>query len=84
MATTHAISTVVTNFPGSFTRLVADVDRACGEAQETANINNCPCGIWRRDGWYAVCDLAPELIEPQPELFGWQLHAVVEPAAWDV
>lgn len=53
--------------------------RAIQEAQEIANRNECPCGVWARDGWYTVCELAPEMIEPDPELFGWRLHAVVDP-----
>ena len=38
-----------------------------------------PVGIWSRDGWYAMCDIPPDLIDPDPTLSGWALCAIVDP-----
>lgn len=53
--------------------------RAVADAQDVANRTGSPVGIWARDRCYTVCDVAPELIEPDPALSGWTLHAVVDP-----
>ncbi len=55
--------------------------RAIAEASEIATRTQTPCGVWHcpATGWYTVCDIAPELIEPDPERFGWRLWAVVDP-----
>lgn len=53
--------------------------RAIEEAADVATRNQCPCGVWERDGWFTVCEVAPEMIEPDPELAGWRLFAVVDP-----
>lgn len=52
---------------------------AITEAQATSDRNGAPCGVWKRDGWYTVCEVAPEEITPDPELAGWVLWAVVDP-----
>lgn len=73
----NALSTVVvTPFA---VELHGSERRAIDEAAEIADRNECPCGVWKRDGWYTVCEIAPEMIEPDPELAGWQLWAVVDP-----
>jgi hypothetical protein len=59
--------------------LTANEGVAIMDAQDIADRSGCPCGVWDRDGWYMVCDVAPELIEPDPELSGWRLYAVVDP-----
>ncbi len=60
-------------------RLFAHEGRAIAQAQDLSNVNGAPVGIWKRSGWFTVCDVAPEMIEPDPELDGWTLHAVVDP-----
>jgi hypothetical protein len=57
----------------------ASTATAIAEAQDLADANGCPCGVWGRDGWYVACEVAPELIEPDPEPLGWSLDAVVDP-----
>ena len=77
MATTQTLSTlVVTSFGNVLTFSEA---QAIAQAQDVANETETPCGVWARDGWYTVCDVAPELIEPDPELSGWRLWAVCDP-----
>ena len=78
---TTALSTeVVTPFGNS----LHGVERhAIGDAQGIADRNQCPCGVWARHGWFTVCEVAPEMIEPNPELSGWVLWAVVDPMAVD-
>jgi hypothetical protein len=61
------------------TDLHADIHAAYAVAQAIADATDCPCGIWGRDGWYTACELAPELIEPNPENAGWSLWAVADP-----
>ncbi len=73
---TTAISTYIVT---PFATVLHWQRRAIQEAQAIANRNQCPCGVWDRDGWFTVCDVAPELIEPDPELSGWRLFAVVDP-----
>ena len=63
--------------------LHASESSAIAEAAKVANVTACPCGVWYRDGWYTVCDVAPEMIEPEPELSGWTLWAVVDPVESD-
>ena len=48
-------------------------------AQAHADQTDTPCGVWHRDGWYTVCEVAPELLEPDPEWSGWTLWAVRSP-----
>ena len=55
-------------------------DRAMAEAEDLANRNDAPCGIWLRDGWYTVCEHAPDTITPDPCASGWQMIAVMDPA----
>ena len=52
---------------------------AIEKAAELANANGSPVGVWQRDLWFTCCDIAPDLIEPDPEPLGWQLVAVVDP-----
>ena len=71
------LSTVVhTAFGDS---LLASEPLAISDAQALSDQNGSLVGIWKRDGWYTVCEVAPELIEPDPELSGWRLWAVVDP-----
>jgi hypothetical protein len=65
-------------------KLHSDIQIACAEAQIIADQNECPCGVWGRDGWYTACELAPELIDPNPEDAGWSIWAVVDPTGWDM
>ena len=74
---TQALSTTV--HTGFANKLYASRLRALDEAQYMADEWGGPVGIWERGGWFAPCDVAPELIEPQPELSGWELIAVVDP-----
>ena len=74
-----AISTVVVTPFGN--TLTASDDHAITSAQFIADATGSPCGVWMRDGWYTVCDVAPEMIEPDPELAGWRLWAVTDPWA---
>jgi hypothetical protein len=60
-------------------KLHASRDVALDEAQALADLNDSPCGVWERDGWFTACVVAPELIEPDPELAGWSLYTVVDP-----
>ena len=53
--------------------------RAMDEAEALANQNGAPCGIWARDGWYTVCEHAPDSITPDPCASGWALIAVMDP-----
>jgi len=71
-----SLSTVLVT---QFDHLTANEHHAISDAQMTADATGTPCGVWHRDGWFAVCDLAPEMIEPQPELSGWALWAVTDP-----
>jgi hypothetical protein len=48
-------------------------------AQEQADANGAPMGIWGRDGWLTICDVPPDEIEPDPTQAGWRLVAVIEP-----
>ena len=74
---TQALSTVV-NTP--FGRQCTVTERyAIAEAQSLADDNGAPVGVWARDGWYTVCEVAPDLIEPDPTLTGWVLWAIVDP-----
>lgn len=58
-------------------------DRALDEAEAMADRNGAPCGIWQRDGWYTVCEHAPDSITPDPCASGWELIAVMDPPeAW--
>ena len=59
--------------------LFATESRALGEAQALANRHECPCGVWARARWCTACEVAPDLIEPDPPLEGWQLVATVDP-----
>lgn len=52
-------------------------------AQETADSNGSPCGVWARDGWYTVSEEPPDDIEPAPEESGWSLDTIVEPSSLD-
>lgn len=60
-------------------RLFSREIHALDEAQSIASTNGSPCGVWLRDGWYTVCDCPPDMIEPNPELIGWQFVAIVAP-----
>ena len=60
-------------------QLMTSQARAIVAAVEEANTNGAPVGIWSRHGWYTVCEIAPESIVPDPQDFGWQLSAVVDP-----
>jgi hypothetical protein len=76
-----ALSTVVVT--SSFGRHCTTHERhAIAKAQEIADRTGTPCGVWARGGWYTVCDVAPELIEPDPELLGWRLWAIADP--WSI
>lgn len=59
--------------------LIGNEDHAIARAQAVANEAECPCGVWYLDGWHTVSEVAPELIEPDPEAAGWALIAVVDP-----
>ena len=52
---------------------------AIAAAQETADANGAPVGVWDRDGWYCVCEVPPDEIEPSPESNGWHIFALVDP-----
>ena len=73
---TETLSTVVRT---AFGTLLYGKQHAYMMAQEMAQAWGGPVGVWTRGGWYTVCDVAPELIEPQPELSGWVLDGVVDP-----
>jgi hypothetical protein len=60
-------------------RLTPLFRNAAAEAQDLADRNGTPVMIWRRDGWYTVCETPPELLDPDPALDGWQEHALVDP-----
>lgn len=77
METTTALSTTVATEFGNIQ--ICNEHEAIAEASDIATQNGCPCGVWKRDAWFTVCDLAPEMIEPDPELSGWRLWAVVDP-----
>ena len=64
-------------------RMWANARIAIDEAQDRANVNGAPCVVWDRDGWYTVCDLPPDSIEPDPTLSGWMPYAEVIPTGWD-
>lgn len=68
---------VVTPFAEQLTASSTD---AISEAQAVSDANGAPVGIWLREGWYTVCEVPPEMIEPDPELAGWILWAVVDPS----
>jgi hypothetical protein len=77
MYASTALSTVVST---PFGRTLTTQKRfAIEEAQVVADMNQCPCGVWERDGWFTVCELAPDEIEPSPEWSGWVLWAIVDP-----
>ena len=78
MQHTEMLSTVVVT-PFAVHRL-ADLSVAWSDAQMLADLRETPVGIWARDGWFTICEIAPELIEPDPELSGWRLWAVADPA----
>lgn len=48
-------------------------------AQALADETDCGAGVWHRDGWYVVCDIPPDMIEPSPEAFGWTFYALLGP-----
>lgn len=53
--------------------------RAKMEADCASHDNDCPAGIWARDGWLAVSAIAPDgEDEDARESEGWALVAVVE------
>jgi len=60
-------------------KLYSEERRAIAEAQALADGNGTPCGVWRRDGWYTVCEHAPDSISPDPTMVGWQFWAIVDP-----
>ena len=74
--TTALSTTLVTPFGHDLTVLEG---AAIAAAQTFADRNGAPCGVWERDGWFTVCEIAPDEIEPNPELFGWVLWAIVNP-----
>lgn len=74
---TTALSTVLLTPFGD--QLIASGLRAYQRAQILAHENGAPVGIWQRDGWYTVCEVAPDEVEPSPELSGWRLLSIVEP-----
>jgi hypothetical protein len=77
MTQTLALSTaVVTPFAQ---RLSTNERYALDEAQEIADTSGTPCGVWERGGWFTVCELAPEMIEPDPMLAGWALWSIADP-----
>lgn len=57
-------------------------DAAIDEAATLADRNEAPVGVWERDGWYTVCEHAPESITPDPSLSGWEVVAVLDPMSW--
>lgn len=59
-------------------KLTTNISYAMADAVELANANDCPCGVWERDGWFTVSEVAPELIEPDPEQDGWRICAIVD------
>ena len=61
------------------TSLMANRYHAYAWAQMLADVCESPCGVWHRDGWYTVCAIAPELIEPNPEDDGWTLDGLATP-----
>lgn len=48
-------------------------------AQDTANTNGAPVGVWERYGWYTACEIDPDSLDVDPCVFGWSLAAVVDP-----
>lgn len=67
--------------PTAFAENVTEVyAQAIADAQALANRNGAPVGIWQRDGWLTVCDVAPAMIVPDPHDAGWLLDCVIEPA----
>ena len=57
--------------------------RALQEAQAHANAHQSPVGVWQlgqRMPWFAASDVAPDLMEPDPEACGYRLIAVVDPS----
>lgn len=50
-------------------------------ARELATRNGSPVAIWKRDGWYGLCEDAPEYDEQDVD--GWQLHSFVAPELED-
>jgi hypothetical protein len=59
-------------------QLYADEHYAIQLAQEWADRDESPVGVWERDRFYTVCDVAPD-DEDQREAAGWQVWAVVDP-----
>lgn len=76
---TQALSTVV-NTPFAERLYAEDSALLYPDAQQLADANGAPVGVWKRGPWLCLCETAPELIEPQPELDGWELWAVVDPS----
>lgn len=78
----YTLAEIVTPEPVNVTfgaKLYSEFNVAAAHAQALSDSNEAPVGIWERDDWYTVCETAPDEIEPDPELSGWSLHAVVDP-----
>ena len=51
-------------------------------AQEMADANGAPVGIWKRDGWLTIDENPPDE-DDEREAAGWVLTAVVDPSSDD-
>jgi len=56
------------------------IDAAGSHADAAGN----PVGVWVRDGWATICEIAPELLPIDPARYGWEMWAVIDPtgAEW--
>lgn len=66
-----------------FDELIGTSRVAIELAQAKADVCETPVGVWERDGWFVISDIAPDSFEDcgfsEPETEGWQIHAVVDP-----
>ena len=62
-------------------RLYANTsDMIWADAQERADANGAPVMILERDGWLAICEEPPDMMEPDPIASGWTERALIEPS----
>ena len=66
-----------------FNELIGTARTAIELAQAKADVAETPVGVWERDGWFVISDIAPDSFEDcgfaEPESEGWQVYAVVDP-----
>lgn len=66
------------NYVAGASRVASDI--AMCHARALANASASPVGIWHRDGWLAVSDVAPDIDDNDTrDADGWSVWAVVDP-----